>query len=81
MENNWNIGTPSKLEYDVLVTTGCMSHFCSSTNFIVIIDITQNNFYVGIRENDNVRIYSENEDHKTQYIEQKMIHWEQYGSE
>lgn len=81
MEGNWNIGTPSKFENDILVTTGCMSHFCMETNFIVIIDITQNTFHAGIRDNDKVKTYSENENNKTLWIKQRMQHWAEHGSD
>src|SRR5687767_1258879 len=47
----WNLGTPVKVTNDVLVATGCMSHFCPDTNFIIVIDITNNKFYAGIRDN------------------------------
>lgn len=80
-EGHWNLGTPCKLENDILVTTGCMSHFCNETNFIVIIDISKNTFHVGIRDNDKVKTYSENESNKTQWIRQRMQHWVENGSD
>jgi len=81
MEGHWSIGAPTKLENDVLVNTGCMSHFCPSTNFIVVIDIPQNTFHVGIRDNDKVKLYTENESNKTQWIKQRIQHWVEYGSD
>ena len=58
----------------------CMSHNCPNVNFIVIIDIAKNTFHAGIRENDVIKTYSENENNKTQWIKQRLQHWEDtYG--
>lgn len=77
----WNLGTPIKITNDVLVETGCMSHFCPDTNFIIVIDITNNKFYVGIRDNNQIKIYSERDSNPSLQIQQRIQHWKDYGSD
>ena len=80
MIDYWSIGKPVELENNILVTSGCMSHNCPNVNFIVIIDIAKNTFHAGIRENDVIKTYSENENNKTQWIKQRLQHCEDtYG--
>lgn len=81
MYGNWNLGTPVKITNDVLVATGCMSHFCPDTNFIVVIDITNNKFYVGIRDTNRIKTYSERDSNPSPQIQQRIQHWKDYGSD
>jgi len=81
MFRRWNLGTPIKITNDALVETGCMSHFCDSTNFIIVIDITNNKFYVGIRDNDRIKIYSEKDSFPSLQIQRRIQHWKDYGSD
>lgn len=76
---NWNLGgTDEKITNDVFVATGCMSHFCQDTNFIVVIDIANNKFYVGIRDrtkNNRIKTYSERGSNSSSQIQQRIQQW------
>jgi hypothetical protein len=55
------VETPIKITNNKLVAKRCESHNCSATNFIIIVDFTKNEIYVGIRKDNYVKTYSENE--------------------
>ncbi len=74
MYGHWNLGAPHELTNDVLVATGCMSHFCPDTNFIIAIDITKNRIYVGVRDRNRVKFYSE-DNNQSPEIRQRMQRW------
>ncbi|MEI7492794.1 MAG: TM2 domain-containing protein [Bacteroidota bacterium] len=79
MDGHWNLGTDVKITNDMFVTTGCMSHFCPQTNFIIVIDLNKDIYYVGIRDNDHVRIYSEKTIMSSQ-IDKRIKFWIDNGS-
>ncbi len=54
-----HVETPIKIENDEFITEGCQAHNCDATNYIILINLLSNNMYVGIREEQNVRLYSE----------------------
>lgn len=57
--NNWNVENPIVVKNNIFVAFGCQSHNCDSTNFIIIMDFSKNVLYCGIRENNNVKSFSE----------------------
>ena len=55
----WGPEIPIKLKGNTFIAWGCQQHNCSNTNFTIIVDFTKNVLYVGIREEENLKIYSE----------------------
>lgn len=52
-------GYPIKIVDNKFVLDGCQAHWCDQSNFRIVIDLTIRQMFVGIRENGNVRAYSE----------------------
>ena len=48
-----------KVENNIFVTSTCMQHNCHWTNFIIVCDINANKMFVGIRDNGQIKTYSE----------------------
>lgn len=59
LKETWAVETPIEVKDNIFVAFGCQAHNCGSTNFIIIIDFNKNILYAGIRENDIVKLYSE----------------------
>lgn len=59
LKETWNVETPIEFENNIFVASACQAHNCASTNFIITVDFTNNVMYAGIREEDKVKIYSE----------------------
>lgn len=59
LKDTWAVETPIKVENNTFIASGCQAHNCASTNFIIIVDLVNNVMYVGIREEDSVKKYSE----------------------
>jgi hypothetical protein len=57
--SNWDVENPIEVKNNIFVAFGCQSHNCDSTNFIIIIDFSKNILYCGVRENNNVKSFSE----------------------
>jgi hypothetical protein len=55
----WGPETPIEVNKNTFIAWGCQQHNCSNTNFIIAVDFAKNVVYVGIREEENVKIYSE----------------------
>ncbi len=55
----WNVCSPMEVENDVFTAEGCEQHNCDKTNAIIVVDISRNLFYVGIRTEGKAKIYSE----------------------
>ncbi len=60
LKEKWAVETPMEFKNEVFVASGCQAHKCGSTNFIVVYDFTGNVMNAGIREEDKVKIYTEN---------------------
>ncbi len=54
--------SPINVDNDIFSSNTCQQHNCYYTNYIIVADIKKNLLYVGIREEEYVNIYSENED-------------------
>jgi len=63
---------PISVADSVVSISGCQRHNCSSTNYLIVVDLPSNKVYAGIRENDSIQTYSETGS-KHPYIEL----WEQ----
>lgn len=59
VESNTNVDTPIEINNNVFIAWGCKQHYCDSNNFIIVVDFKKNVVYCGIRENNVVKIYSE----------------------
>jgi hypothetical protein len=59
VKKTWAVETPIEVKNNVFVASGCQAHNCSSTNFIIVVDLTKNKMYAGIREEEKVKTYSE----------------------
>lgn len=57
--SNWDVENPIVVKNNIFVAFGCQSHNCDSTNFIIIMDFSKNILYCGVRENNNVKSFSE----------------------
>ncbi|MES2447905.1 MAG: hypothetical protein V4546_12035 [Bacteroidota bacterium] len=68
LKKNWAVETPIEVRNNIFKAWGCKQHFCDSTNFIIVVDFKKNVIYVGIRENENVKVYSE-DGSKNKFVE------------
>ena len=59
LKETWSVETPIEVKDNIFSASACEAHNCASTNFIIIIDFSKNIMYAGVRENDNVKTYSE----------------------
>lgn len=74
IENISELGpsTPIEVSGNIFSSYTCMQHNCGFTNFIIVADIDKNEIYVGIREEEKVKIYSENENSS---LPEVLINW------
>jgi hypothetical protein len=56
---NWATEIPMVFSKNIFVAEGCQAHNCGSTNFILVYNFNNNVMYCGIREEENVKTYSE----------------------
>lgn len=59
LKETWAVETPMEFANNIFVASACQQHNCGSTNFIIVVDFSNNTIYAGIREEDNVKTYSE----------------------
>lgn len=59
LKKTWAVETPIEVNNNTFKAWGCKQHFCDSTNFIIVVDFKKNVIYVGIRDNENIKVYSE----------------------
>ncbi len=59
-KDTWNVEIPIEVKDNIFKASACEAHNCSSTNFIILADLSKNVLYAGIREDDQVKKYSEN---------------------
>lgn len=57
--NTWAVETPMEVRNNLFVASACMAHNCGSTNFIIVVDLSKDVLYAGIREDDKVTRYAE----------------------
>ena len=56
----WNVESPIEITAGNFIAFACQQHNCSSTNFMIIYNFDNDKMYVGIREEEKVKTYSEN---------------------
>ena len=59
LKKTWAVEVPMEVENNTFVALGCQAHNCASTNFIIVVDFSKNVMYVGIKEEDEIKTYSE----------------------
>ena len=59
LSKTWGPETPIEVKNNTFSAWACQQHNCSNTNFTIVVDFDKNVVYVGIREEENVKIYSE----------------------
>jgi hypothetical protein len=65
----WAVEVPMEYANNIFVASGCQAHNCASTNFIIVVDFAKNVMYAGIREEDEVKTYSEDGSNSTKVSE------------
>ena len=60
LKKYWNVESPIEIVADNFIAYGCQAHNCDVTNFMIIYDFKNDKIFVGIREEEAVKTYSEN---------------------
>jgi len=60
LKKKWNVETPIEISDNIFIASACEAHNCGYTEFIIVINFTNDVLYVGIREEGKVDLYSEN---------------------
>lgn len=69
LKETWAVESPMKIKDNIFVASGCQAHNCGSTNFIIVVDLSKNIMLAGVREEDQVKTYSEDGSSCQQLIE------------
>jgi hypothetical protein len=59
LKETWAVETPIEVRSNIFIASGCQQHNCGNTNFIIVIDFAKDVLYAGIREDQIVKVYSE----------------------
>jgi hypothetical protein len=59
-KETWTTESPIKFSNDIFIAEACEAHNCNMTNFIIEYDFKNNVMCAGIREEGQVKTYSEN---------------------
>jgi hypothetical protein len=59
LKGRWLVETPIEVEDLTFKAYGCQPHNCDHVNFIIVVDLGRNVVYVGVKENENIKVYSE----------------------
>ncbi len=59
LKENFAVESPMTINQNIFIARGCQAHNCVFTNFIIIADIEKNIIYIGIREEQDIKTYSE----------------------
>ncbi|MEO5783812.1 MAG: hypothetical protein ABIQ07_11095 [Ginsengibacter sp.] len=60
LKRYWDLEIPIEITAGSFIAYACQQHNCDVTNFMIIYDFANDKMYVGIREEDKVKTYSEN---------------------
>jgi hypothetical protein len=63
LKKTWAVEIPMKVSGNQFSASACQTHNCSSTNFMIVVDLAKNVLYAGIREEGKVTLYSEDGSH------------------
>ena len=69
LKETWAVETPIKVENNTFIASACQAHNCAATNFIIVVILKSNTMYVGIREEEVIKTYSE-DGSTSSYIEE-----------
>lgn len=67
----WNVATPIEIRNNYMIASGCQAHNCGYTNFMIVYSFAYDKFYIGIREDEKVDLYSED---KSDFPE-RLLKW------
>lgn len=67
----FGVAGPIEIKNGILVARGCKPHDCSSSNYVLAIDINKNNFYVIIQQNNVPKNYFET-DMVSEYVQSAL---------
>jgi hypothetical protein len=67
--NAWKVENPIEIEDNIFMATACEQHNCYATNFILVVDLSKDVLTVGIREENEVEIYSEDKSQSKRIID------------
>jgi hypothetical protein len=59
LKETWAVETPIEINNNIFVASGCQQHNCGNTNFIIVVDFSKDILYAGVREDEVVKVYSE----------------------
>ncbi len=59
LKSKWAVETPIEVKNNIFSAYGCEAHNCGYTNFKIVVDLESDLLYVGIREEQVVKIYSD----------------------
>lgn len=59
MKKYWNVETPIEIENDILMTSGCEAHNCSSNHYLLFIDLKSDDINVYHLEDGETKHYYE----------------------
>ena len=59
VKETWAVEGPMEVKNDMFIASACQAHNCGSTNFIIVADLAKNILYAGVREEEKVKVYSE----------------------
>ena len=60
LKKYWDVESPIEIIGDNFIAYACRPHNCDITNFMIIYDFKNDKMYVGIREDEKAKTYSEN---------------------
>jgi hypothetical protein len=60
LKKYWDVESPIEIAGDNFIAYACQAHNCDVTNFMIIYDFKNDKMYVGIREEEKAKTYSEN---------------------
>lgn len=59
LKKRWVVETPIEVEDFTFKAYSYQQHNCDNVNFIIVVDLRKDVVYVGVKENDSVKVYSE----------------------
>jgi len=60
LKKTWAVEIPMTFKNNIFVAIACQAHNCDATSFIIVVDFTNNNMSVGIKEENQINLFSEN---------------------
>ena len=57
----WAVESPIEIDNNLFVAEACQVHNCSATNFIIVFDFEKGKMHVGIRKENDIKTFSEDD--------------------